>query len=164
MTDITNVRLYKRCTIKKHDAKVRMVRVGARVYDRSKQRICVTTEDRRYVVIGPVGERVVYSEQELLENYSIELTDKIRKKLAHGKMLKITANEGTDAGYFLRIPAEETFLLYDEIGAPVEGNTSNFALNHAEGDCIMCPVGPDGGPDLSKPRLMNGEVFSARYQ
>ena len=164
MIDIADSSLYHRCTIKAHNATVRMVRPGAKVYDRSRQRITTTTEQRRLVVVGPVGERVVYGEQEFQQYYDLLLDEKTMKKLHRGKIFKIKSKEGAEAGYFLRIPPEEPFLLYDEIGAPVEGNTQNFMLNHAEGDCILCPAAPGGGPDLTKPHLVNGEVFSARYQ
>lgn len=164
MVRIDDRTLYRRCSIKSHEATAQMVRVGARVYDRSKQRVIITTPERRIVVTGPCKERCVYSEEEFVTYYAFDMNDqKKAKKLNKGKVMKVTANEGAGNMYFLRVPANEQFLLYDEFGAPVIGNARNFALDHAEGDCIICPVAADGGPDLSQPHLVIGKDFSEKY-
>ena len=164
MVDLANRSLYRQCAMKEHKVAARLVRVGARVYDRSKQRIVITTPERRLVVTGPSGERVVYTEEEFLENYHLDLDDKAKKKFYKGKMFKVDAKEGAGMMFYLRVPADEQFILYDEIGSPVVGNARNFALDHGEGDCIICPKAGDGGPDLSRPHLINGRVFAEKYQ
>ena len=164
MVNIADRSLYRVCSLKEHQAQVRLVRVGARVYDRSKQRIVITTPERRVVVTGPSGERVVYTEDEFLESYQLSMDEKTRKKFDKGKMFKVDAKEGAEMMYFLRVPAEQQFILYDEMGSPVVGNARNFALDHGEGDCIVCPRAYEGGPDLTKPRLINGRDFTEKFQ
>ncbi len=163
MINIADRTLYKNCALKEHKVQARKVRVGARVYDRSRQRIVVTTPERRVVVTGPCGERLVYTDDEFLALYSLDMNEKIKKKFDKGKLFKVNAITGAGRMMYLRVPAEQQFLLYDEIGSPVIGNSRNFTLDHAEGDCIVCPIAPDGGPDLSQPRLINGKDFIERY-
>ncbi len=163
MTDIHNRSLYRQATVKDYACTVKVVHPGIRVYDRNRQRIVITTEKDCFLVTGPAGEREVYNEEDFMAGFDFPKDEKSRKKLMKGKLYKIKARAGTGKLWYLRVPSHERFTVYTLSGAVIQGNVSDYSVDHANGDCAICPVGMDGGPDMAKMTVMNGKVFCERY-
>ncbi len=163
MTDIKDASLYKVGTVRDYPCSIKYAHPGLRVFNRNTQKMVVTTEDLCYVVTGPAGEREVYNENGILEGFNFTIDEKKKKKLLKGKVFKITARPGTGKVMYLRIPPEERFVVYDEVGV-IQGNVVDFTVDHADGDCVICPALADNTPDLEHMSMMNGKVFKERYE
>lgn len=162
MIDINDRTLYQLCTVKSYPCTVRFVHPGMRIYDRNRQNIVITSEDNCFLVTGPAGEREVYNESDFLSGFDFPTDEKNRKKLLKGKVFKIKARQGTGKCWYLRIPADERFTIYSDKGI-IQGNIHDCSIEHAQGDCVICPIAADGGPNMKLKTLMNGMVFNERY-
>ncbi|MBR2684273.1 MAG: hypothetical protein IKE22_13530 [Atopobiaceae bacterium] len=124
-----------------------------------------TVDDDGVTVVlrGSAGEMWASELSSVQSTYTKPDGSEIRKEDFAEKdaYIDIVAKPAPDSCYAMFVPVDQRVLVETSWGDELHANHPD--VEHGDGDYLVCRVGADGEPDLSDVWVVNGTLFSTRY-
>lgn len=169
--DLSNVKMWKTTTMKRHDGYVCMPRIGTPWVNKLTEVSGVTSSSERFVLSDAYGDKMGISASSLANNYKFSTGEPITIDTLKTKMekdlidwTKVEAKPGTNMWAF-HLNSQKygntcrNFQVKTPRGLVLANKTG---VNHGVGDFLVCED-RNGRPDIGTLQVVNGKLFVVSY-
>lgn len=170
MTELGNIKNWKRTSKKNYDVYVCMPKIGTKVRNRLEGADYIINENKRFVISGTVGETWVIDIGKLAKTYSFmdgkpidaeSLKSRMEKSGIIDWMHLKTLPGGGGINWAFHLPLSiKNFPVQTSRGDTLYANRTG--VGHGIGDFLVC-ADAGGQPNLNDAWVVNGEVFPTTY-
>lgn len=172
MIYIDDVTQYKRTKKKSYSVYVCMPKIGTNVQNKLEMSNYVTSEQKRFVIMGTVGETWVIDDNKLAKTYQFTDGSPITPQSLSKRVVSVggiqlidwmhleTQPGGGGLNWAMFIPKKHTFQIPTAWGDVLTVNDPR--TRHGKGDFIVC-ADAGGRPNIADRWVVNGEVFPTTY-